>query len=330
MTFKVPFCVQQYVDIDELIQKINEDYKFINFCHKYFTIEEYALVNFILNEGLRDILGQNPADDPIIIDDPYARPSENTPNLNPEIPSDEDPFAMPEGWNPSAGIFYDKETGNLINEDGMAVDKDGNVIGPNVPARDPLQNEWEKYFHAKYPEATHVPPIPSNSLDPEWEDWKNWLAAVDEEQKRQEEEEKRKQEEEEQKRKEEEEKELANEPKLEDATWEDWVDYYQKTHPEETTIPGMPISTDHPEWEGFKTYLKNKKENQEEDDDNSFFLGHPPDIDWYEWWEEKDPENEAPEFPWTDEAKLESPYWDDFMDYLREKYKDKNDEIAFA
>lgn len=94
MGFKQRFCFEVDVDIEELIYKWNEDPKIVNSLVAAMSVEEYALINMIVTEGLNDILGQQPdIDEPD--DDPYARPGISHPWLDPDNPDDDDPFARP-------------------------------------------------------------------------------------------------------------------------------------------------------------------------------------------------------------------------------------------
>ena len=95
MGFKQRFCFEVDVDIEELIYKWTQDPKIVNYLIEVLSVEEYALINMIVMEGLNDILGQQPADDEPIEDDPYARPGIAHPWLDPDNPDDNDPFAHP-------------------------------------------------------------------------------------------------------------------------------------------------------------------------------------------------------------------------------------------
>lgn len=94
MTFMYPVCTREEVDIDELIYKWNQSPEIVNHLHKQLTNGEYALINFIVNEGLTDIRGQEPGIDEPIEDDPFAKPN---PDYGISLPifDDDDPFARP-------------------------------------------------------------------------------------------------------------------------------------------------------------------------------------------------------------------------------------------
>lgn len=171
MGFSQRFCFEVDVDIEELMYKWNEDPKIVNNLIEALSFSEYALINMIVTQGLNDILGQEPAEDDPIDDDPFERPGINNPNLDPDNPNDEDPFARPSGWNPSAGIFYDEETGNLV-------DKDGNIIKKADEKNDhPYWPMWVKYYNMKYPETKpeDIPAVVEDPNNPEFEDFMNWM-----------------------------------------------------------------------------------------------------------------------------------------------------------
>lgn len=92
MSFKYPVCTRELIDIDDLIEKWNESPDVVNpLCH-VLTQGEYALINFIVNEGLKDIRGQEPdIEEPD--DDPFGKPNPDYGIENPIL--DEDPFATP-------------------------------------------------------------------------------------------------------------------------------------------------------------------------------------------------------------------------------------------
>lgn len=249
--FKYPICIPEELDIDELIDKWNNDSKIVNYFHRQFTPGEYALINFILNEGLKDIRGQEPDITPPD-DDPYNRPNIDNPNLDPDNPNDDDPYARPAGWNPADGIFYDPETGNLV-------DADGNIIQPGVTKQDhPLWDEWKHYWFHKYLELDEdkIPPVLTDDKDVEWEDWMAWLADNGIEIKPIEPE---------QTEKPEPEPDGTFWPdenaNIEHPYWDDWEEYWILKHPKESTIPPVPEDADDPEWDAFIEYMTNKHQD---------------------------------------------------------------------
>lgn len=319
--FDYTICVPDSFDIDELINKWNKDSKIVNYFHRNFTAGQYALINFIVNEGLMDVRGQQIADDPIIDDDPYARPDIDNPNLNPGTPSDEDPYSRPSGWDPSSGIFYDPDTGNLINKDGEAVDKDGNVIGPNESKLHPLWEEWNKYWNLKYPMDQKVPEeVPEYPSHPEYEDFYNWLKEMVET------------------GYETQNPEPENPPNEDDyvfttpdadidnPNWKMWVAYCKEVHPDWFSIPHTPRGKDDPDYEGFVEYLKqhgilelpSPYWFEEESIDHTYW------NDWYDYWLINHPtEYYIPNVP-EDESSSD---WEAFMEYLASKYDNGNEGI---
>lgn len=175
--FSQHFCVHITVDIEELIYKWTQDAKLINTLHDCLTFEEYALINMIVTEGLNNILAQEPD-----IEEPgedFDAPGISLPEIDPDNPDGEDPdnpdgedpSTPPEGWTPSAGIFYDPETGNLI-------DKDGNILKePDEKTDHPYWGMWVRYYNIKYPETRpeDIPAVVENPNNPDFEDFMNWM-----------------------------------------------------------------------------------------------------------------------------------------------------------
>lgn len=306
--FKYPICIPEELDIDELIDKWNNDSKIVNYFHRQFTPGEYALINFILNEGLKDVRGQEPDITPPD-DDPYNRPNIDNPNLDPDNPSDDDPYARPAGWNPADGIFYDQETGNLV-------DKDGNIIKPGLSKTDhPLWNEWKHYWFHKYLELDEdkIPPVAANSENTEWEDWVAWLADNGIEIKPIEPEE-------EEKPKPDDEDYILTTPDadLNNPNWKKWVEYCRLFHPDWYSVPHTPIDENDPDYEGFMNYLKQQEKPEgppeyEYDESNT---EHPYWSDWFEYYINKYP-NETYIPPVPEDS--DSPEWDDFVEYMTNK-----------
>ena len=167
--FTQQFCMRFSVDIEELMWKWQNDSDLIKTLYDRLTFEEYALINMIVGQGLMDILGQQPMEDEPIEDDPHSRPIIGTPNLNPDNSKDEDPYARPAGWDPSKGIFYDEETGNLV-------DAEGNIVKEaKDKSEHPWWPMWVKYWLMKYPDNIDIPPVVEDSDDPEFEDFVNWM-----------------------------------------------------------------------------------------------------------------------------------------------------------
>lgn len=255
-----PVCIRETLDMEALIDKWNKNEVLIHKMNQIFTRGEYSLINFIVNEGLKDIYGQQPDITPPG-DDPFASPGINRPNLDPDNPEDDDPFAKPVGWDPSSGIFYDDVTGNLI-------DKEGNII-INADGREKEEywGDWVRYWMSKYPDnILNIPEVPKDKENPEYDDWIYYL-----------------------RKKYGEEKFPLDEveftpgdpefpetpiipdnpdftdPDLEENPYiKDWEDFYRQTVSETDELPPFPQDPSETEyWEDFMNYLASKYNGDE-------------------------------------------------------------------
>lgn len=173
MTFKYPVCIRGEADIDELIKKWNTSPIIVNYLTKHLDIWEYSLINFIVNEGLRDILGQQPdIEEPD--DDPFAKPN---PDSDIRVPIlDDDPFATPNVWDRDHPAIYDEDTNTLRNGLGQVfwsadMTSDESPVGeyPYVP-------DWIEFFTTQHVDEK-VPFPPMEPEDPYYDDFMVYLAV---------------------------------------------------------------------------------------------------------------------------------------------------------
>lgn len=169
--FTQRFSFDVDIDIEDLMYQWTQNANIVNTLHKELDFAQYALLNMIVTQGLNDILGQAPdIDEPD--DDSFARPGISNPNLDPDKPIDDDPFARPGGWNPSEGIFYDEETGNLVDSDGNVVKK------ANENSDHPMWRDWVKFYRILHQgiDIEDIPKVPDFG-ETYYEDFVNWLQA---------------------------------------------------------------------------------------------------------------------------------------------------------